>query len=401
MRGGPGGAGAGDGGGMKKNDPKDDWEARKREDERKIAALNQRKAQEQKLREQQLEEEKQRQRIHQKLQKTEKQEGVIGDTHPLLKPRDGLSVESALKKLGSSTDKLSDLDPLRPQQQLSNDIVPSRFHVFADLRTPYVVGRDTPFFWHIPRSGGVVVKTMLSHCLGQTLAAEVGELEGHDKDSELKVISFSEHNYTNVNIATPQGISRALDLGLVPSHLSDTLVSAHVDLVPSLYNANDRARAFVLFRHPVDRAASMFYFLKGTGYPPLKNMTVDDYAKSPLIENNWLVRILSESMTGPINMDNLEIAKEVLRRKFIIGLLDNKRGSFARFDHYFKWKESPKYEKEFGCRKQLMDEKYVSKHSIRKDSDTWKLLLEQNRFDVHLYDFAKELFSQQSYIFGL
>jgi hypothetical protein len=62
---------------------------------------------------------------------------------------------------------------------------------------------------------------------------------------------------------------------------------------------------------------------------------------------------------------------------------------------------SPKYEKEFGCRKQLMDEKYPSKHPIRKDSDTWKLLLEQNRFDVHLYEFAKELFTQQSYIFGL
>lgn len=49
--------------------------------------------------------------------------------------------------------------------------------------------------------------------------------------------------------------------------------------------------------------------------------------------------MLSESMTGPIDMDNLEIAKEVLRQKFIVGLLDNKRGSFARFDHYFKWKE--------------------------------------------------------------
>lgn len=62
---------------------------------------------------------------------------------------------------------------------------------------------------------------------------------------------------------------------------------------------------------------------------------------------------------------------------------------------------SPNYEKEFGCRKQLMDEKYSTKHPVRKDSDTWKLLFEQNRFDVHLYDFAKELFSQQSYIFGL
>lgn len=77
-------------------------------------------------------------------------------------------------------------------------------------------------------------------------------------------------------------------MGLVPSHLSNTLVTAHVDLIPSLFNANDRARAFALFRHPIDRAASMFYFLKGTGYPPLKDMTIDDYAKSELIENNWL-----------------------------------------------------------------------------------------------------------------
>lgn len=94
-------------------------------------------------------------------------------------------------------------------------------------------------------------------------------------------------------------------------------------------------------------------------------------------------------------------AKEVLRRKFLVGLLDNKRGSFARFDHYFKWKESPKYTSEFGCRKQLMDEKYAPKHPIRKGSETWNLLMEQNRFDIHLYDYAKELFVQQSFIFGL
>lgn len=105
---------------------------------------------------------------------------------------------------------------------------------------------------------------------------------------ELKVVSFSDHNYTNVNIATPEGIKHAMNLGLVPSHLADTLVSAHADLIPSLFNANDKGRAFVLLRHPVDRAASMFYFLKDSGYPPLVNMTVDDYAKSEYIENNWL-----------------------------------------------------------------------------------------------------------------
>ncbi|KAL7493931.1 hypothetical protein ACHAWT_002731 [Skeletonema menzelii] len=321
------------------------------------------------------------------------------DVHPLLKPNEGLSMADAVEKLGA-VDKLSDIDH-RPKQQLSNELIPARFKVFADLRTPFVIGRDTPFYWHIPRSGGVVMKTLLSHCLGQTLAAEVGELNGHENDEEVKIVSFAEHNYTNVNVATPEGISRALNLGLVPSHLSDTIVSSHVDLIPSLFNSNDKAKAFVMMRHPCDRATSMFYFLKGTGYSPVQNMTLDDYAKSELIENNWMVRILSESMSGPIDMDNLDIAKEVLKRKFLVGLLDNKRGSFARFDHYFKWKESPKYASEFGCRKQLMDEKYVPKHPVRKGSETWNLLMEQNRFDIHLYDYAKELFVQQSFIFGL
>ncbi len=107
-------------------------------------------------------------------------------------------------------------------------------------------------------------------------------------NKELKVVSFSEHNYVNVNVATPEGISRALNLGLVPSHMSDTIISAHVDLVTALFNDNDRARAFALFRHPVDRASSMFYFLKASRYAPLKDMTLDDYAKSEFIENNWL-----------------------------------------------------------------------------------------------------------------
>ena len=187
-----------------------------------------------------------------------------------------------------STDKLNEIDP-RPIQKLTNDIIPARYaNVFADIRSPYIVGRDTPYFWHVPRSGGVVVKTMLSHCLGQTLAAEVGESGGHESDVELKVVTYSDHNYTNVNIATPEGIRHAVNMGLVPSHLADTLISAHVDLIPSLFNANDKGRAFVLLRHPVDRSASMFYFLKDSGYPPLRNMSVDEYAKSEYIENNWL-----------------------------------------------------------------------------------------------------------------
>lgn len=226
-------------------------------------------------------------------------------------------------------------------------------------------------------------------------------------------------------MASADGIKRAQSLGLVPSHLADVIVSAQVDKIPMLFTSNEHARAFTLFRNPVDRAASMFYFLKGMGNERLKNMTLDDYAKSDMIENNWLgelrcavcntfsttciismiritVRILSDSMTGPIDAVNLEAAKQLLKEKFVVGVLENKRGSFARFDHYFKWKENPNYEEEFGCIKQIMDEKYVSKHPLRKGDATWDLIFEQNRYDMLLYEYAKNLFKEQSsYIFGL
>ena len=83
-------------------------------------------------------------------------------------------------------DKHSDIDPNR---QRPNDGLPPRFSVFADLKNPYLHGKDTPFFWHIPRSGGVIVKTMLSHCLEKTLAAEVGELNGHENDEVCSLLN--------------------------------------------------------------------------------------------------------------------------------------------------------------------------------------------------------------------
>jgi hypothetical protein len=91
----------------------------------------------------------------------------------LLRPPEDIPEQPA------AVDKLNDIDPVVIDP---DDGIPAKYRAFADLKTPYVPGRDTPYFWHIPRSGGVIVKTLMSHCLRMTLAAEVGELEGHDQD---------------------------------------------------------------------------------------------------------------------------------------------------------------------------------------------------------------------------
>ena len=53
----------------------------------------------------------------------------------------------------------------------------------------------------------------------------------YESDVELKVVTYSDHNYTNVNIATPEGIRHAVNMGLVPSHLADTLIVKQCQLL--------------------------------------------------------------------------------------------------------------------------------------------------------------------------
>ena len=55
----------------------------------------------------------------------------------------------------------------------------------------------------------------------------------------------------------------------------------------------------IVFRHPVDRAVSMFFYIQiadwePTYNPELAKMTISEYAVSPNIENNWMVRTLTQ-----------------------------------------------------------------------------------------------------------
>ena len=122
---------------------------------------------------------------------------------------------------------------------------------------------------------------------------------------ELKVVTLFDHNYTNVNVATADGINRALSLGLVPSHLADVIVSSQVDKISSLFTSNEHARAFTILRNPVDRAVSMFYFLKSMGNERMKNMTLEEYAKSDMIENNWLGEPILFIISTKIFLNNI------------------------------------------------------------------------------------------------
>ena len=73
-----------------------------------------------------------------------------------------------------------------PAELLNQDpfasLPPNLETTLSDVTVP-LSATETPFFWHIPRSGGTLIKTLLGTCLQKVVASEFGALDGHDTDT--------------------------------------------------------------------------------------------------------------------------------------------------------------------------------------------------------------------------
>jgi len=168
-------------------------------------------------------------------------------------------------------------------------------------------------------------------------------------------------------------------------------------------------------------SASLFYYLSVANWektyrPVYSKMSIEDYAKSSRVEYNWMTRFLSGDLNGQVTNDHLSIAKEVLRRKCLVGLLEHKEETFRRFYKYLHL-DDPSFLTSFSSMTtdtQIKNEDYkkscISRvvfddwpnrnlHPVlEKDSEVWNILKEKNYFDMQLYEYAKTIFKEQSYL---
>lgn len=288
--------------------------------------------------------------------------------------------------------------------------LPMPFQALANVDSgPFQRGIDVPFYWHVPRTGGGTVNDILGSCLHLTLAADAGGSEGPSEVEMLKVLHFShEVNYVNVDTSTLKGIQRAQDLNLVPSGLADVVISPLLHDATSLFTPTRKGRLFTILRDPIERAASLFYFIQDTQWkqPDSRNeqfasMSIEEFYEGGFAENNWMTRFLTNELTkGELTEEDLNVAKEVLRQKCLIGLLEQKGETFDRFQRYFGWR--PKNGSEEECLAKKLDWAWPMKHRhppVEKSSDAYGLIRTQNMFDLQLYDYAKQLFKQQEQLF--
>ena len=99
---------------------------------------------------------------------------------------------------------------------------------------------------------------------------------------------------------------RAAALGLVPSRLSDVVVSPLINESGQLFDQTNQGKIFTMIRHPVERGTSLFHFLQDihrrapeTFDHILANINIDDFFRQRMGESNWQVRYLTNQVTKP------------------------------------------------------------------------------------------------------
>lgn len=140
---------------------------------------------------------------------------------------------------------------------------------YADLWDP-LLEDDIPVFWHIAKAGGSTIKDIMGSCHRFIMATEAGSFEGHANDTILAVVNIGGNpangiepsKFVNVDTMHVPGIEKAKRLGLAQSGLADVIVVRHLFEAEKIFNSQHRGRLFAIFRHPIDRAISMYNYLK-------------------------------------------------------------------------------------------------------------------------------------------
>mmetsp|Transcript_14265 Transcript_14265/g.29133 ORF Transcript_14265/g.29133 Transcript_14265/m.29133 type:complete len:809 (-) Transcript_14265:96-2522(-) len=277
----------------------------------------------------------------------------------------------------------------------------------ADVEDERKEGRvETPFYWMVPRSGGNVVRTIMNQCLRFVEASELGA----GSDEEVLLVEEDDgKRFVNVDTSTSSGLERAKTLDLATSGVPDVIISTIFHDVLALFNQENRARAFVVLRHPLERAISKYYSDLVT-YPEVAGMTLTQYIREggARVENNYVTRFLTGQYGGALGMHHLDMAREVLRRKFVVGLASDLPGTVRVFDYMFQWNNrtgdtsgedadaNDEMAKIYSCYDDILGAlSDKSPPKVEEGTEGWKLLMAQNWLDLKVYEYAEFLFQKE------
>ena len=159
-----------------------------------------------------------------------------------------------------------------------------------------------------------------------------------------------------------------------------------------------------LFRHPVSRLVSKFYYLQIADWersykPQWKDMSVSYWARHSNNDNEHMVKKLAgKRMNVVVDENDLILAMRTLKSRFIVGLMDNMVESIHRFNTILGIDETSETSRE--CMDQYFCHGSLKSNSnshpkVSEGSEPWISLADVNPFDIKLYEFIVKLFEEQ------
>eukprot|EP00592_Proboscia_alata_P016741 CAMPEP_0194395360 /NCGR_PEP_ID=MMETSP0174-20130528/124378_1 /TAXON_ID=216777 /ORGANISM="Proboscia alata, Strain PI-D3" /LENGTH=619 /DNA_ID=CAMNT_0039191283 /DNA_START=280 /DNA_END=2139 /DNA_ORIENTATION=- len=282
---------------------------------------------------------------------------------------------------------------------------PSTFRAFADISDEYPdpsstlvsknAPRDVPVVWYLPMTGGELIHHVLGSCHGLTLASDLGTATQNDEG--LAKITEKSISFVNVDTTTVAGLHHAKGLKLAQSPLPHVIFSPlKFDDLKSLFSAgSNQGRLLMMVRHPVLRAISVHYY-GGS------KLSLDEYSKSPEVQNNYLTRFLTGKIGGTLDETHVQTAKDIMAAKFVVGIYHNLDASLQRFEDYFHWKavgSTVHCRDDAILRAQGLDTGIAHLAEQARETEAWTYLSYNNRFDMELYTYSKKLFREQKQMF--
>lgn len=231
-----------------------------------------------------------------------------------------------------------------------------------------------------------------------------------DGDDAMKIHLENDHSYVNVDLSTRQGIENAADQGLIESGLADVIVSNHLHFTTStLFDSRHKGRLFTALRHPVDRAITEYHYVVSTSKDfYVKTMSLKEFVSSELTDKNWVTRFLINKRQVPLVQEDLQLAKEILRRRCLVGLHEKIELSINLFEQYFGWtaiklRTSENFHD--SCKHEIMmleesRARDIYAHVKDIDAAVYEKIVKLNDFDMELYWYAHDLFEDQQSWFG-
>lgn len=184
------------------------------------------------------------------------------------------------------------------------------------------------------------------------------------------------------------------------SMIPDVIISGDMQGVLKIFNKRNRVRIFAVFRHPLERATAKYY-ADLASVPELTGITFSQYMLSPgdHVENNYLTRTLSGRHEGILHIHHLDVAREFLRSKFVVGLASDLPTSAELFIHTFGWLNMTNTDSIKNL--DLCDNNVYNSLSqksppiVEEGSEGYNLLIAENWFDLKLYEYVEHLFLLQ------